>query len=505
MAIDPVIGLVFRRDDIEARPAIAADLSTIGLVGPMPDADPTTFPLDTPVKVFSNDLTTLAKVGTLGFIPDAIDGIDQQLGELQRSAQIVIVRTAEGTNADPALKLQQTIGNIIGSSLNGTGVWAFLLAGELVGAYPRIILAPGYTGQQATGLDTITQSDAGSGYVQDRRYELTFGSAGANSVPGSAYALGQADGTLGPAVIESFGAYMTAVPTVTAPAPTSGTTATYSAATAPLGNPVVASMDSVLNQILAHAIAESSGTSLAQDETYRETINSQRIIVVTGGVKIAQPVTGTVVVRPLAPRMAGAMVRRDYEKGSPFYSACNQPIRGILGPSRRIKFSLFDGANEGQALLAANIGFLSHGEVGDDFQIASGGYVILSTDNAGEDELWRFYNQTRGRDFLNLTLARAERFYLGRFNITPQTVLSIIAVVKNVLRDLQAADDLLGFDVGFMGNLNSPEEVRKGNITISFKAEEPAPLRKITNRHGRYRQAVVRMVESLETQLAIAA
>jgi phage tail sheath protein FI len=508
---EPIIGIVFRRDDIEARPAIAADMSTIGIIGPMPDADDD-IEINVPFKCYSNDPRTVRKVGKSGFVADAIEGINAQLGELQRAAQIILLRTAEGTGADANLKLQSTIGNIMGSSVQGTGLWALLLSGELVGAYPRVLIAPGYTSQMATGLDTLDLDEPGMGYIENDIYRLTFvkgvGDAGGTGVLPEAYCVGQPDGTLGLPIIESFGAYLTVPPTVTAPAPPVGTgtiQATVTATIATLGNPIVTMMPAILDQYLGHAIVESAGTSQQVDEDFRESINSMRIIPVVGGVKITDPYTGATVVRPIAPRIAGALIRMDHERGSAFYSACNQPIRGVLGPARRIRFSLHDGANEGQALLRFNMGFLAKGEIGDDFAIASGGYVFLGTDNAGEDELWRFYNQTRGRDFINLTLSRAERFYLGRYNVTAQVIRAIIMVVTNVLRDLQARDDILGFNVGFQGQLNSSDQIRQGYITISFKAEEPAPLRKVTNLHGRYRPAVERMVAQLESQLAIAA
>jgi phage tail sheath protein FI len=579
---DPIIGVVFRRQDYEARPAIAADMSTIAILGPAPAADPILFPYDTPVKLYSNDTITLAKIGEAGFISDAVRGINNQLGELQRAAQIVFIRTPEGISPDPAIKGQQTMANIMGSASAGTGLWALLLASELVQATPRIVTTPGYTGLLATGVDSVNRTLGGAGYIEGSEYDLTFAGGGPDAVQATGYAVGQADGTLGPAVITSPGAWYTASPTITAEKPTvhvvsavvanggtghvsgdvisllygvkvvvaavtggvistvsileagdaptapggtsaqvsttgvgigatftltwsTSTVATYTAVTATLANPVCASAPAVLDQLLAHMVAESAGTSQAVDEQWRETLSSQRIIPLVGGCKITDPLTGATLTRPLAPRIAGVLVRRDHETGGAFHSGCNQPVRGIIGPARRIKFAITDGANEGQQLLAANMGIVVAGEVGSDFAIASGGYVYVGTDNAGEDELWRFYNQTRGRDFIHLTLLRAMRYYLGRFNVSFQTIQVILTTVKNVLRDLQADGSIMGYEVGFQGNLNSPEEIRQGHVVISFKAEEPAPLRKITMYSGRYREAVVRMVADLEAQLGLAA
>jgi len=146
-----------------------------------------------------------------------------------------------------------------------------------------------------------------------------------------------------------------------------------------------------------------------------------------------------------------------------------------VGPSRPINFSLTDGATEGQRLLASNIGVLLRGEMGVETAIASGGFVFVGTDNAGEDDLWRFYNVTRGRDFIHLMFLRTLRYYLGRFNITGQTVQAVVNTMSFALRDLKADGDILGYEVKFTRDQNSPEQLRMGKFTVNFAAEE-APV-----------------------------
>jgi len=213
------------------------------------------------------------------------------------------------------------------------------------------------------------------------------------------------------------------------------------------------------------------------------------------------PLTSFIVIRPLAPRMAGIMVARDHATGAPFHSAANQPVQGIISPNREIGFSLTDSANEAQELLAANIGVLIRGEVGDDFAIAAGGFVLISTDNAGEDELWRMYNVMRGRDYIHLGMLRALRWYLGRYNIIGHTVQAILNTMKFFLRDLQADQHILGYQVGFKAEGNSPEQIRLGKLTVGFKAEEPPVLKHLTIESSRYREAIDAMVADLASQL----
>jgi len=502
---DPIFGVTTPRVDNESSPAIYADLDTVGIIGPAPNADVLAFPLNTPVKFNSDDYVTIAKLGASGFITDAIRGVNDQLADFEHAAQVIVVRTALGVDSDPAVALQHTLANIMGSSALGTGMSAFLQCGSLVHAIPRLIMAPGYTGQLVNGLDTLLMTTPGSGYVPGQSYPITFVGGGPNAVQATAHAVANPDGTLANPIIDSFGAFYATAPTATIAAPGSGTTALYTATIAINADPVCSAMPDVLSQLVAHAVIESAGTSRANDEAWRGTLDSDRFIPMSGGAKVVDPISGNTVVMPCASRVIGCMIRRDFQTGAPFNSAANQAVNGIVGPARSIAFNITDGANEGQQLLAENIGIIVRGELGNDFALAQGGYILVATDNAGEDPLWMFYNVTRGRDFINLTLIRNLRYYLGRFNITAQTIQVVTNSMVQVLAYLKSRDNLLGYKVAFSGNLNSADEIRKGNITISFLAEEPTVLRKITASGSRYRPAVDALIAQLAAQLVVTA
>jgi phage tail sheath protein FI len=583
---DPVFGISIRKVDEGARPVLAADLSTIGIVGPAPLADASLFPYDTPVFLNSNDITKTRKLGELGYLADAVRGVNDQLGETQFAARIVIVRTPEGTDPDPAIKLQQTISKIAGDSLNGTGMWAFLKSAQKLGFTPRILTAPGYTSQMANGVGAIERTAPGAGYMIDHLYPATFSGGGPEAVQATGHAYGLSNGQLGPIELEMPGAWYDTPPTIVVPPPgnqansttvdsggigygvgeqivlpnqvmvtvvtigaggevltanvsnpgfivgtieppddpqealqTSGTgtgatfnivweetgeTATYTASVVAGANPVVAGATSICNQLLGHMIVESAGSSFQNDIDWRETMQSHRLIALSGGCRVMDPVTSFIVIRPLAPRMAGIMVRRDHETGAPFHSAANQAVQGIISPNREIGFNLTDSANEAQELFAANIGALIRGEVGDDFAIASGGFVLISTDNVGEDPLWQMYNVMRGRDYIHLGMLRSLRYFLGRYNIIGHTVQAILNTMRFFLRDLQADQHILGYQVNFRTEGNSPEQIRLGHLTVGFKAEEPPVLKHITIESSRYREAIDSMVADLATQLNLA-
>jgi phage tail sheath protein FI len=233
---------------------------------------------------------------------------------------------------------------------------------------------------------------------------------------------------------------------------------------------------------------------------WRETISSSRLIPVDPAVRVMAG--SEVAVMPLSPAVIGIGVRRDHEKqGRPFHSWANQPVAGIVGPSRPINFSLTDGATEGQRLLLHNVGVLLRGELGVETAIANGGFVYVGTDNSGEDDLWRFYNVTRGRDYIHLMFLRTLRFYLGRFNLTGQTIQAVLNTMGFAMRDLKADGDILGYEVKFTRDQNSPEELRQGRFTVNFAAEEAPVLRYLGIQSARYRPALDALLDDLLAQV----
>ena len=266
-------------------------------------------------------------------------------------------------------------------------------------------------------------------------------------------------------------------------------------------NPVCTALPGVLDGLIGHAIVESAGTSQVADANWRTTLNHTRLICVSGGIKVMDPESGFIVVRPIAGRVAGLMIAEDFSTGFPGHSCANRPIQGVVGPARTINFSLTDGATEGQTILSYNLGIVARGLIGVETAISSGGFVFIGTDNMGDDELWRFYNVVRMRDYIHLSLMPALRTYLGRANITRQTIKNILATINHFLASLQALEQILGFKVSFKGTLNSAEEIRLGHLTVGFACEEPSVLRRITTMSARYKPAIDQMVSQLEQEL----
>ncbi|MEM7295308.1 MAG: phage tail sheath subtilisin-like domain-containing protein [Pseudomonadota bacterium] len=119
-----------------SRPIRTTRSSVIGLIGTAPAADAEAFPLDTPVLISRR--IDAANLGTAGTLPDAIDGIFDQIG-----AMVVMVRVAEG--ATDAETLSNLIGGIDEDTGAPVGVHTFLGAHSVVKVSPKILIAPGFS------------------------------------------------------------------------------------------------------------------------------------------------------------------------------------------------------------------------------------------------------------------------------------------------------------------------------------------------------------------------
>lgn len=489
---DPTFGIKITSVDDEIRPAIYSDMSVVGIIGTAPDADAVAFPEDTPVFIYSDDTDALTNLGDTGTLKDALTLLNAQLGDFQVAAKVVIVRVAAGADAD------ETIANIVGDQGSETGLFAFLNAGTDLGYIPRLICAPGFTAQRPSGVDSLTISAAGTGYEVGDAITGTGGDG--TGFAGEVSSVG-GSGEITGVTITTAGTGYTAAPTLSVTT-SGGSGATITATIADLANAVCAALPSICSQLLAHAVVDGPGTTQLAATDWRETLASERLIPVEPAVLVSQD--GSPVTIPMSPGVIGIGVRRDYEKdGLPFWSWANQQMQGIVGPSRNIRFSLTDGATEGQSLLAANIGILIRGEMGVETAASDSGFVFIGTDNTSTDELWQFYNVTRGRDFINLMMLNTLKPYLGRYNITGQVIEDIISTMKLALRDLKAQGAILGYNVTFTRDQNSPETIRLGKLTVGFEAEEAPVLRFLNVRSARYRAALDTLLDDLMAQVGV--
>ncbi|WP_018261365.1 hypothetical protein [Methylobacterium sp. WSM2598] len=144
----PTLGYVATRPTDDPIAVAGADFSAAALVSTSEDADASVFPLNAPVRFSSTDTAYVSKLGS-GYLADAVRLVNAQLRGL--AADMIVIRVAEGTSSDPAVKLTQTLANVVGSAGSSTGLYALLTCGEVVKKVPRLVGVPGYTAQQPEG------------------------------------------------------------------------------------------------------------------------------------------------------------------------------------------------------------------------------------------------------------------------------------------------------------------------------------------------------------------
>ncbi|WEJ33856.1 phage tail protein [Devosia sp. SD17-2] len=264
--------------------------------------------------------------------------------------------------------------------------------------------------------------------------------------------------------------------------------------------PVIAALPAAAERLLAIAPVDVDDTSAANAIDARETMSSERLMPIGVAARVYEGVS--LVTRPMSPRVAGLFMRVDNaNQGKPFNPIANRTLYGLAGLSRRIPFSLLDGSTEGQQMLEGEVSIVVAGETGVDGAISDGGFSFIGTDNTTTGELWKQIHQVRGADYLTVKMMQITRQYLGR-KITVSLAEAWLQSIKFMLRDHQADEDILGYDVQFRADKNSPENIRLGHLTVNMGIE-PAPAFKVAHHEvRRYRPAVEGLVADIIARLS---
>lgn len=496
------VGLSIQREAVEPAPPSYAVMSVAGLIGPFDKAAATSaeafaarFPLDTCVRFQSTDATA-RMIDPDGAMGRAIGLINAQLGRTQTGAQIIVVRTAEGEDDDA------TIAAIVGNAMARTGLHALKRGGPDVGAYPRLIHIPGgWASRTKVGVGGYAMTAAGAGYDTAPTATLPVEAGAGAGFAATVVLTGGA--VTGLTVTDPGNGYTPGTYPLVLTGGTPETPAVVTVTVARMANPIVAALPAVLNAFLGIAYIQAPGLSEQGDIDFRELHASERIGIVTPGVLVTDT-SGDVVATDQAAIPIGLHIRRDFQAdGRPFNPILNQPVTGIVAPTRAIEFSWLDDSVEAQQLLAHQIGPLVRGESGDDFAAAEGGFVSFSFETIGSEPIWSQMHKVRGRDFIELTVIRTFRSYFGRFRLTRQTIDTIVDTVEDVLRIAEARGEILGYACRFDPNLNNASDLRTGHIYIEAKFEEAPVFRKATLLSRPYIAAIDDLIAALSGQAGV--
>lgn len=240
-------------------------------------------------------------------------------------------------------------------------------------------------------------------------------------------------------------------------------------------NPLADTLEQVAKKLKAIAVIDTGGPDLAGSLAYRADFSSRYTFLVDPFVQVWDGTNA--ISKPASSYVAAMFVKRDKQKGGPYWSPSNQEVSGILGISRPITF--FDGEidHEANSLNEAGIATfipprLSQGVGG---QFAKNGRILWGNRTTSPDPLWAFVNVVRTRAAIEKTLVSGFRWANDQ-NLTSQHILSVTRSVQAFLDELTSLGAILGGKVFWERDKNSNASLRAGKLRVDFDAEETPPL-----------------------------
>ena len=478
-------GITVHEIDDGLRPLTLNDQGIVGIIGTAPDADPSVFPLDTPVLLYANprkavDLDPF-KQGN-GTLYEAVNLLYKQTG-----SRVIVVRVEEG--ADDI----ETRANLLGSPIDKSGLWAFLKCKSLLNVKPKIIIAPGWTEERVTdGLLDFVMTEQGAGYTEPPAVTITPETGNTPSIPARATALMGVGADAGKVVeirIDQAGEGYTAAsggPTVTiADAPAGGTTATATVSVGDARNPVVAEALGLAERIRAIVYADAPGTTDAAAVTYRGDWGSKRLEIFEPRVLVYDAETNSHVPYPMSVVAAGVRARITKERGF-WWSKSNKEVYGITGVSRAIDFNIADPSTQ------AN--YLNENELTT--VVRHLGYRLWGNRTVSADQSWAFEVHRLVADAVYDVLEDSFLWAVDR-PMNANNIEEIVERVKSFMRYLEAEEAILGGDAWIDPTINTKDQLAQGILSVDIALEGPPPIEHLRFRAHRNPDAYDNLVSDV--------
>ncbi|MEN9530849.1 MAG: hypothetical protein RIQ83_73 [Pseudomonadota bacterium] len=450
--------------DSGPRPITTVRTSVIGLCGTAPNADPTLFPLNTPVLIAGSrrEAAGLDTLGTgEGTLPAAIDSIFDQCG-----AVIIVVRVEEG--ATDAETLANILGGVNAGNGNYEGVHAFLGAKSAVGFSPKILAVPGFTHKRVQGgVTAITVTTQGTGYTSAPTVTLSGGS-GVGAQATAVLGTGANAGKVVSVIVAEPGSGYTAAPTV-AFSGGGGTGAAATASYGTVGNAVVAELIGIAEKLRAVIIADGPNTNDTDAIAYAGDFGSKRVYVVDPKV-IKVDDEGNNVTEWSSPCVCGLIAKSDNERGF-WWSPSNQNINGIIGTARPIDFTMGDTSSRANLLNEKKVATI----------IREDGYRLWGNRTLSSDQKWAFLCVVRTADMINESILVNHLWAVDR-GITKNYVTDVTEGVNAYLRSLVNKGAILGGECWIDPDLNTADQIAQGKIYFDFDFTPVYPAEHITFR-----------------------
>lgn len=240
-------------------------------------------------------------------------------------------------------------------------------------------------------------------------------------------------------------------------------------------NPLADALTQVAEKLRAIAVFDTGGPTREKSLEYRADFASRYCYLIDPFVRVLSG--GVVVSKPASPFAAGLIVKRDKQKGGPYWSPSNQETLGVLGTARPITY--FDGEIDHEANLLNQAGIATFIPVrmvqGAGGQFAANGRILWGNRTASDDPLWKFINVVRTRATIEKTIIRSFR-WANDDNLSAAHVMAVLRSLQEFLDELTAAGAILGGRAFWDRAQNTNASLRDGKLRVEFDAEEAPPL-----------------------------
>ncbi|MDG7055377.1 MAG: phage tail sheath subtilisin-like domain-containing protein [Wolbachia endosymbiont of Menacanthus eurysternus] len=228
-------------------------------------------------------------------------------------------------------------------------------------------------------------------------------------------------------------------------------------------NPVIAKLIVIAEKLRAIVVADGPNTNDEEAIKWRKSVGSSRVYVVDPWVKVFEGGE-----KPPSPFVAGLIAKVDSEVGF-WQSPSNQEIKGIVGTSRAIDFTLGDASSRANYLNENEVTTIIH----------QNGYRLWGNRTCSNDAKWSFLSIRRIADLINDSLLRAHLWAVDR-NITKTYIDDVIESVNSYLANLKAKGAIISGRCYANPELNTSANIASGKVYFDFEFTPSYPAEHVT-------------------------
>lgn len=408
--------------------------SVIGVIGTAPEADALDFPLNTPILI-NGSYTEAGRLGTLGTLPTALDGILAQTG-----AKIVVVRIDGGSES------------ISDSSESG---------GESSGS----------------NENSGSENNSGANSNEANGNEANNGESGGNESGGNNESSGESSGsepenegassgeTIINNVIGASGDY-SGVYSFLAAKSTLGVTPKILCAPGFSTAEVITELNIVANRLRAVVVADCpAGASNENLINFVTTCASDRIYAVY------PPVINTKNASvPSSPYIAGVIAKTDNDEGF-WVSPSNKVINGILGTSIPVDYAYGDSSCRANYLNEQNITTI----------INQNGFRVWGNRSTAGTGSYQFLCVRRTADVISESILQSHLWAVDR-NIVKNYLTDVVENVNAFMANLKAQGAILAGKCMANKELNTSHNISQGRVYFDFEFTPAYPAEQVNFR-----------------------